>query len=195
MDDIFTTLFCITTGYLLGSILGAVWVCRWFRLPDPAQSGSGNPGATNIYRIGGFLPAALTLTWDAAKGALAVMLTQALTDQEMAPLLVVIASVTGHIFPLFHRFQGGKGVATAMGASLLIAPQTTLVLIIIWATLIYWRRISSLASLTAAALAPWLAAALNPDAVELFATLALFLFIRHRENIIRLIHKRERPLE
>lgn len=191
----FTTLFSITTGYLLGSILGAVWTCRWFRLPNPAQSGSGNPGATNIYRIGGLLPALLTLTWDAAKGAIAVSIAHAIHAQGIVPLLVVLACVTGHVFPVFHRFQGGKGVATAMGACLIIAPETTLILILVWSALIYWRRISSLASLSAAGLSPWIAAYYNPDAVPLFAMLALFLFIRHRDNIVRLVNRRERPLE
>jgi glycerol-3-phosphate acyltransferase PlsY len=195
MEHPLITMICLLNGYLIGSVMGAYWTCKIFNLPDPSQSGSGNPGATNIYRISGPLPATLTLGWDAFKGALAVTLSTLLSDHHSTYILVALATITGHAFPIFHRFRGGKGVATAMGASLLLAPATTMVLIAAWCTMFYWKRISSLASLSTAALAPCIAWWLNPQSLLLFACIALFLFASHRHNIMRLTKKLERPLK
>ncbi len=194
MDNPLITIASMLGGYLLGSVLGAYWICRLLHLPDPSSRGSGNPGATNLYRIGGPIPAALTLSWDALKGTLGVALATSLSDQPTTHILAALATVLGHMLPVFHRFRGGKGVATAMGCGLFMAPATTLMLVAVWSAMLYWKKVSSLASLVCAALAPWLAWWLDPEALLLFLVLALFLFVRHRDNILRLTRRQEPPL-
>ncbi|WP_020406112.1 glycerol-3-phosphate 1-O-acyltransferase PlsY [Hahella ganghwensis] len=193
-DQPLELIICTTAGYLLGSVMGAFWVCRIFRLPDPTNSGSGNPGATNIYRLGGWLPAALTLLWDAAKGAIAIFITIWLSLSPYEQGVVAVAAIMGHMLPVFHHFKGGKGVATVLGCGLVLAWQTTVILALVWGAIIYWKRVSSIASLTSALLAPWIAWAFNPEYSALFMSLALFILIRHRENIINLAKGNERSL-
>src|SRR6187455_1720641 len=111
----------ILVAYLIGSISFAVLTSRAFALPDPHSYGSGNPGATNVLRTGNKAAAALTLFGDGAKGWLAVFLAKMLGPPDMDPLIlaaVALAVFVGHLFPVFHRFQGGKGVATAAGIML-----------------------------------------------------------------------------
>lgn len=195
MDYSLSLSVSLILAYFLGSILGAIWVSRLFGLPDPSSLGSGNPGATNLYRIGGKIPALLTLTWDAGKGALALIAARGLGVDESGTPWVALAAVLGHILPAFHRLKGGKGMATATGAALLVAPATTAVLIGLWVLLVRWRRISSLASLSCAALSPWLAWWLDPSSIPLFLALALLIIVRHRDNIVRLVRNQEKPLE
>ncbi|GAA3960134.1 glycerol-3-phosphate 1-O-acyltransferase PlsY [Allohahella marinimesophila] len=187
-------MICLPLAYLLGSSMGAYLVCAMFGLPSPSESGSRNPGATNVYRLGGLLPAALTLLWDAGKGALAVGIGR-LAGLEAEYLgLVAIAAVLGHILPIYHKFQGGKGVATMLGTGLALAFSTSLILAIVWWTLLLWKRISSLASLAAAGLAPWVAYFFNPEFTLFFVVLSLVLVIRHRDNIIALAKGKEQSL-
>lgn len=194
MDHPILVVFCLLVSYLLGSVLAAYPVQRWYGLVDPGSSGSGNPGATNMYRLGGWQPALLTLIWDVGKGMLAVFFTRWLSDDYSTLLLSAVAAVTGHVLPVFHRFRGGKGVATTMGAMLMVAPATTLVLTALWVFIMKWKRISALASLSAAAAAPWLAWLLDPESVPFFTVLAIFLLVRHRDNIARLVNRQEAPL-
>ncbi|MDG9667172.1 glycerol-3-phosphate 1-O-acyltransferase PlsY [Hahella sp. CR1] len=194
MEHPFQLLMATSIAYLLGSIMGAYWVCRYFQLPDPTEAGSGNPGATNIYRLGGLIPAMLTLFWDAAKGVAAVCIAAMLGLSPYEQGVTAVAAIVGHMLPAFHHFKGGKGVATVLGAGLALAWQTTLALTLVWAAVVYWKRISSLASLTAAVMAPWVAWRLNPEHLALFLILALFILIRHRENIINLAKGKERSL-
>ncbi|TBW49687.1 glycerol-3-phosphate 1-O-acyltransferase [Marinobacter halodurans] len=191
------TALTVITGlfaYLMGSILFAPVICRLWRLPDPRALGSGNPGATNVYRAGGWLPALLTLVLDAIKGAIPVWLGLWLQLSPVALAIVALCAVTGHMLPLFARFQGGKGVATALGAGLALAPMTTVILAGLWG-LILWRwHISSLASVAAAAAGPIVSALLEPDALPLFGLLTLLILVRHRDNLIRLAQRREPPV-
>lgn len=194
MPDSALTVFAGIAAYLLGSVLFAPMVCRLWHLPDPRSLGSGNPGATNVYRAGGWVPAAVTLALDALKGAIPVWLGHALGLGPVALAIVALCAVTGHMLPLFARFQGGKGVATAFGAGLALAPVTTLVLASIW-SLVMWRwHISSLASVTAAVAGPIISALVEPTALPLFGLLTLLILVRHRDNLIRLAQRREPPV-
>ncbi|QSP95947.1 glycerol-3-phosphate 1-O-acyltransferase PlsY [Marinobacter salinisoli] len=187
---ILTVLLC-AAAYFMGSILFALPVSRLWRLPDPRAQGSGNPGATNVYRIGGWLPAAVTLALDAAKGWLPVWLAHAGGLSVIGQAMVALCAVTGHMIPVFYRFKGGKGVATALGAGLALAPATTLVMMAIW-VLAMWRwRISALASLIAVISGPVISAIIEPDTLPLFGLLALLIVVRHRNNLIRLAQNRE----
>lgn len=192
-DALLLVLLCVS-AYLAGSVLFALLVCRLWHLPDPRAQGSGNPGATNVYRTGGWLPALVTLVLDAAKGALPVWLAWQLEFSIFAQAMVALCAVTGHMVPVFARFQGGKGVATALGAGLALAPLTTLILCAIWA-LVMWRwRVSALASVVAMVSGPVIAALIEPDTLPLFGLLALLIVVRHRSNLIRLAQGRETRL-
>ena len=187
-----TVVVCALLAYLLGSISFAV-VSSWvFKLPDPRTYGSGNPGATNVLRSGKKMAAVLTLLGDAGKGWLAVALAQhyaqvwELGNEGIAA--VALAVFIGHVFPIFLRFQGGKGVATAVGVLLglnlwigLMAIATWLIVAMIW-------RISSLSALVAAILAPIYTVSIagvgeNAGVVLL---MSLVLIWRHQSNIVNL---------
>ena len=178
-------------AYLIGSVSFAVWVSRAFALPDPRSYGSGNPGATNVLRTGRKAAAALTLLGDAGKGWLAVYVAMRYGDgPELSAATACVAVVLGHMFPLFHRFAGGKGVSTAAGALLGLNPWLALGTIATWVVIAAFFRISSLAALVAALAAPVFAAMLfNLQHAFFFAVLsvAMLLVIRHKENIANLI--------
>lgn len=189
-DPVLTVLLC-TLAYLAGSVLFALPVCRAWHLPDPRAQGSGNPGASNVYRTGGWPPAALTLLLDAAKGWLPVWLAHGADLTVLSQAMVALCAVTGHMIPLFYRFKGGKGVATALGAGLALAPATTLLLAAIWA-LVMWRwKISALASIVAIISGPIISALIEPDTLPLFGLLAILIVVRHRNNLIRMAQGRE----
>lgn len=189
-DPVLTVLLCLL-AYLAGSVLFALPVCRAWHLPDPRAQGSGNPGATNVYRTGGWVPALLTLALDAAKGGFPVWLASLADLSIFAQAMVALCAVTGHMIPVFYRFKGGKGVATALGAGLALAPLTTLLLCAIWATVMWRWRISALASIVAIVSGPLLSAFLEPDTLPLFGLLALLIVVRHRNNLIRMAQGRE----
>ena len=189
-DPVLTVLLC-ALAYLAGSMLFALPVCRAWNLPDPRAQGSGNPGATNVYRTGGWPPAALTLFLDAAKGWLPVWFAHQADLTILSQAMVALCAVTGHMIPLFYRFKGGKGVATALGAGLALAPATTLLLAAIWA-LVMWRwKISALASIVAIVSGPIISALIEPDTLPLFGLLAILIVVRHRNNLIRMAQGRE----
>jgi glycerol-3-phosphate acyltransferase PlsY len=192
-DPIAIVLLC-AAAYVAGSVLFAVPVCRLWQLPDPRAQGSGNPGATNVYRIGGWAPAATTLALDAAKGWLPVWLAHTSEFSIMVQAMVALFAVTGHMIPVFYRFKGGKGVATALGAGLALAPLTTLIMAAIWLVAIWRWRISALASLIAILSGPVISAFIEPATLPLFGLLALLIVVRHRNNLIRLAQGRETGL-
>jgi glycerol-3-phosphate acyltransferase PlsY len=175
-------------AYLLGSISFAIVVSRLMTLPDPRSYGSKNPGATNVLRSGSKAAAVLTLAGDAGKGWLAVWLAWLWTG---APTLVAIAGLAvfaGHLFPVFHRFKGGKGVATAAGVLLGFNPWLGVATLVTWAVMVAFFRISSLGALVAALFAPFYAwwlfgSSVIPAASFVIAVLILW---RHKENIRRL---------
>lgn len=189
-DPVLIVLLCLL-AYLAGSVLFALPVCRAWRLPDPRAQGSGNPGATNVYRTGGWAPAAATLVLDAVKGGFPVWLAGVAELSVLAQAMVALCAVTGHMIPVFYRFKGGKGVATALGAGLALAPLTTLLISTVWACVMWRWRISALASIIAIVSGPLLSAILEPDTLPLFGLLALLIIVRHRDNLIRMAQGRE----
>lgn len=192
-DPVLTVLLC-TLAYLAGSVLFALPVCRLWKLPDPRALGSGNPGATNVYRTGGWPPAVVTLILDAAKGWLPVWLANSAGLSVMVQAIVALFAVTGHMIPVFYRFKGGKGVATALGAGLALAPVTTLIMAAIWLATMWRWRISAVASLAAIICGPIISALIEPETLPLFGLLALLIVVRHRNNLIRLAQGREAGL-
>ena len=181
--------FAITviSAYLLGSVSFAVVVSKVMRLPDPRTYGSKNPGATNVLRTGSKAAAVLTLLGDAAKGWLAVWLAQ-LYAPEAAPY-AALAVFLGHLFPVFHAFKGGKGVATAAGVLLGIDWRIGLGTLATWIIIAAFLRYSSLAALIAAVFAPFFTALLLGFGAYAAAVLVMSLLLiwRHTENIKRLV--------
>lgn len=184
-------------AYLLGSISFAV-VASWsFRLPDPRTYGSKNPGATNVLRSGKKAAAVLTLLGDAGKGWLAVVLANYFSHVwELGGEAVAGAAIAvflGHLFPVFLGFNGGKGVATSAGVLLGLDPWLGLLVILTWLLVAIVWRISSLSALVAALLAPMYAYILHGFGINIFAiiTITLFLFWRHKLNIINLLAGKE----
>ena len=194
------TLLLVVGAYLLGSVSFAVVVSRAFGLPDPHGYGSGNPGATNVLRTGHRAAALLTLIGDGAKGFVAVWAASRIAPLVGAPDVAVpavaLAVFVGHIYPVFHRFAGGKGVATAAGIVLALHWPLGVVLIVLWLTIAFGFKISSLAALTTAVILPFgLFYAKGPGAeAGVGLVIALLLFWRHRTNIRQLIAGRERTI-
>lgn len=176
-------------GYLIGSLPFAVIVSKLFGLADPRSFGSGNPGATNVLRTGNKAAAALTLLGDAAKGWLAMWLAAKVGAGETATALTGLAAFLGHLYPVFLRFKGGKGVATAIGVLIGLDGWLAFAAAAIWLATAIVSRYSSLAAITAAAVAPTLALAWHgPGAVAIVVGLMCLLLIwRHRGNIGRLL--------
>ncbi|HEY7658111.1 MAG TPA: glycerol-3-phosphate 1-O-acyltransferase PlsY [Burkholderiales bacterium] len=183
-------------AYLLGSIPFAVIVSRAFTLPDPRSYGSGNPGATNVLRSGRKAAAALTLLGDALKGWLAVFLAQRLAEDGSSDIAVAAAAVAatfGHMYPVFLRFRGGKGVSTAAGVLLALDPWLGAGAVATWLIIAFFFRYSSLAALVAAAFAPFFAFFLHGMnrfplvGVVGVAVIALLITWRHQANIRNLI--------
>lgn len=182
-------------GYLIGSLSTAVIVSRAMGLPDPRGVGSGNPGATNVLRSGGRFAAGLTLLGDAAKGALPVLGTAALTAHAPTVVIAGLAAFLGHLYPVFFDFRGGKGVATALGALLALAPGSGLLAILSWLAIGLATRISSLAALATFVLVPlylWMAE--RPVAATGFVIIGGLLFYTHRANIRRILDGTERRI-
>ena len=202
MNLLISSFWLIPVAYLLGSISFAVVVSRAMGLPDPYTHGSKNPGATNVLRTGNKLAAALTLIGDGAKGWLAVTLArQVLGDpsQESVNILlglVAIAVFIGHLYPIFHRFKGGKGVATAAGILFAINWALGLATLGTWLIVAVFMRYSSLAALCAAVFAPiYFTFLFGPQPMGLAITvMSALLIYRHRSNIRNLLNGTETRL-
>ena len=179
----------IVAAYLIGSISFGILFSKLFGLPDPRTVGSGNIGATNIARSGKKLPAILTLLGDALKGWLPVWLAL-----QSNMLMWVVASIGlavffGHLFPIFHRFKGGKGVAAALGVMLAVSPMLGLACLLTWALVFAISRLSSLSAIVAAALSPVFAWLLLPykNYVLMVLVMAVMMVWRHKSNIQKLL--------
>ena len=178
----------IAGSYLLGSVSFAVLVSRVLHQADPRSYGSGNPGATNVLRGGSRVAALLTLVGDAAKGAAAVWLGSQVDDGGLVAIACGAAAFAGHVFPLFLRFRGGKGVATFLGVLLAFQPWVGLACCAIWLGVAAASRYSSLASLSAAIAAPVLLGLVDEQRAVLGVVLAMTALMvwRHRANIAKL---------
>lgn len=178
-------------AYLCGSISSAVLVSKLFRLPDPRLHGSGNPGATNVLRLGGKLPAVLVLAFDILKGTIPVWGSYFLQIEPLYLGLIAIFACLGHIFPVFFGFKGGKAVATAFGAMMPIGLDLAGLLILSWIILIALTGYSSLAAIVTVSLAPLFTWFIKPLYTIPVLMLSILIILRHRENIVRLWRGKE----
>ncbi|PIT13002.1 glycerol-3-phosphate acyltransferase [Snodgrassella alvi] len=189
--------FAIIGAYLLGSLSFAVIVSRCMGMPDPHSYGSGNPGATNVLRSGRKSAAALTLLGDAFKGWLAVWLaehyqvTWQLDNSIIA--IVAVAVLIGHMWPVFFKFKGGKGVATALGVLLALSWPTALICAAVWLVIAFGFKVSSLAALIATLISPFIAWWFMPQTSWILAVIMIDLLVlyRHKSNIKNLFSGRE----
>ncbi|WP_127956905.1 glycerol-3-phosphate 1-O-acyltransferase PlsY [Serratia microhaemolytica] len=176
----------IIFAYLCGSISSAILVCRIAKLPDPRQHGSGNPGATNVLRLGGRWAALAVLLFDVLKGMLPVWLAYVI---QLAPFylgLTAIAACLGHIYPLFFHFRGGKGVATAFGAIAPIGWDVTGLLSGTWLLTALLSGYSSLGAIVSTLIVPFYVWWFKPEFTFPVAMLSCLILLRHHDNIQRL---------
>lgn len=189
MNTLVLSIILILGAYLIGSVSSAIIVCRLFGLPDPREQGSGNPGATNVLRLGGKVPAALTLVGDMLKGLVPAAIATGLTGASPSVVaLTVIAAFLGHLFPVFFGFRGGKGVATALGGLIGASWLSGLIAIAFWLAFSLLTRISSAAALATFTCVPIVLWINGYIALAIaFTVIALMLFFTHRTNISRLL--------
>ena len=188
-----TALLCALGGYLAGSIPFALVVSRVMGLPDPRTYGSGNIGATNVLRSGSKAAAVATLVGDLAKGWIAVLVALYLRLSAEMVALVGFAAFLGHLFPVWLRFKGGKGVATAAGVLIAFDWRLGVAVIVVWLTMAVVSRYSSLAAITAALFAPagaWFLLGAGPYLLAVVG-MSVLLVIRHHENIRKLARGEE----
>ena len=192
MTLLFPTLIFVIS-YLAGSISSAIIVCRAFGLPDPRTTGSNNPGATNVMRLGGKKAAIITLVGDLLKGLIPVAIVNLLDLSALALALSALGAFLGHLFPIFFGFKGGKGVATAFGAILGLSPLVALCAFGTWILVFLTTKISSLSALTAAVLAPLFLYLFKAplEVVLVVIVMDLLLIYRHKANISRLLKGEE----
>jgi glycerol-3-phosphate acyltransferase PlsY len=186
----------VPIAYLLGSLSSAVITSRLMGLPDPREEGSKNPGATNVLRLGGKKAAIITLLGDMAKGLIPLLLAKSLSVPDEVLAVVGLAAFIGHLYPVFFKFKGGKGVATALGVLTGYAWLTGLAVLLTWIAVALVTRISSLSALVASALAPayvwfWLA---SPSLTVATVVMSALLIWRHRANIGRILRGEESKL-
>lgn len=173
-------------AYLCGSVSSAVIVSKLFRLPDPRRHGSGNPGATNVLRLGGTLPAVLVLVFDVLKGTIPVWGSYFLKIEPLYLGFIAICACLGHIYPVFFNFKGGKAVATAFGTMLPIGLDLAGLLIATWIILVGATGYSSFAAIITVTLAPIFTWFIKPLYTIPVLMISILIIIRHRQNMLRL---------
>ena len=186
------TLPLAALGYLSGTWLGAMTVCRLARLPDPRVTGSCNPGFSNVLRQHGAQLALATLIIDATKGWPVLILGMIMQLPPWALGLIGLGVLLGHCYPAWYRFRGGKAVASAFGVMLLLTPGVALICAVIWILLAWRIHTAAIASLASATLAPLVSLWLSPDFVWVVLIFALLVLVRHALNIHRL-HQGKEP--
>lgn len=179
----------VVAAYLLGSLSSAIIVCKLMGLPDPRSEGSGNPGATNVMRIGGKKAAGITFLGDFLKGFVPVFVVNLFGFSTILQALVGLAAFLGHLYPIFFGFKGGKGVATSIGVLLGFNWWLGLAFMAIWLSVYKLGKISSLSALIASTLSPIIAWFLTHDKAIVCGAIVmtLFLLYRHKSNIQRLL--------
>lgn len=177
------------TSYLIGSIPNGLIIGQYFYKVDLRQFGSKNIGATNAYRILGPWPAFWVFFSDALKGIAGVLLAQYVAGTALAELAGGIGAIAGHNWSVFLKFKGGRGVATGLGVIAMLAPKVTLIVFVVWAVIVYFTRYVSLASIVAAAMVPVIMWGLHARQEFFYFGIlaALFVIVRHRPNIERLL--------
>ncbi|MDR3491589.1 MAG: glycerol-3-phosphate 1-O-acyltransferase PlsY [Gammaproteobacteria bacterium] len=179
-------------AYCIGSFSSAVITCKIMGLPDPRSQGSGNPGATNVLRFGGKKAAIITLVCDVLKGVIPVLIAKSLGFDELTLACVAFAAFIGHLYPVFFKFKGGKGVATAFGCLAALSWPLGLSIALTWLLIAVVFRYSSLSALIAALVAPIFAAHFtNLDYTIMTSIMAVLLIYRHKRNIQNLIAGKE----
>lgn len=181
-------------SYLLGSVSSAILVCKLFRLPDPRATGSHNPGATNVLRLGNKFAAAITLAGDVAKGVVPIMIARELELPESIAALCGFCAFLGHLYPVYFDFQGGKGVATALGVLAILHWPSMIIVAGIWVLVFISTHISSLASIASFFMAPWITLMSKPELFYPVLVLSLMLLFRHRVNMMQLIKGNEQTI-
>lgn len=186
----------IILAYLIGSISSAIIVAKLMKLPDPRTQGSGNPGATNILRLGGKQAAIAVLVGDTLKGLIAVLIGRLFHLHGVDLGFVALVAVIGHVFPLYFKFQGGKGVATAIGAILGLSFWVAIFLMATWLIIAFVLRYSSLAAIISAVAAPiYMLIAGHSNYFFPILLMAILIIWRHWENIQRLRNGTESKIQ
>jgi glycerol-3-phosphate acyltransferase PlsY len=185
--------FFVIAAYLGGSVSSAVLVCRLFNLPDPRTQGSLNPGATNVLRVGGKVPAVIVLIFDIFKGAIPTYLAYLVGIPEIAIGAIALAACIGHMYPVFFDFKGGKAVATALGAMLPMGWLLAIALISTWVIVYRVSRYSSMAAIVTVTLAPFYTYFYKPQFTVSVAMLSVLIIVKHRSNVLRLFSGNELP--
>lgn len=181
----------IIAAYLLGSLSSAIFICKLFSLPDPRTTGSQNPGATNVLRIGKKWHAAFVLIFDILKGTIPTWGGYFLGLEPLYLGLIALSACLGHMYPIFFQFQGGKAVATAFGVLLPIGLDLAGLLILTWLSVAKLTRYSSLAAIVTVSLAPLYTWLLKPTYTIPVLMLSALIVFRHKANIVRLIQGSE----
>ena len=183
----------VPAAYLIGSISSAIIICRLMGLPDPREQGSGNPGATNVMRIGGKKAAAITLLGDLLKGLLPVYIVSLLGVSVELLAITGLAAFMGHLYPVFFKFKGGKGVATSIGVLLGFSWLLGFAFIGTWLLVYKVGKISSVSALCASVLSPVYAWFISGNIVVVGASVVMMILLlwRHKSNIQRLIKGEE----
>ncbi|MDA7441586.1 glycerol-3-phosphate 1-O-acyltransferase PlsY [Candidatus Pseudothioglobus singularis] len=187
-------LYFLIGSYLLGSISSAIIICQICNLPDPRNKGSGNPGATNVLRIGGKKLAAFVLIFDGLKGAIPVMLAHYFGLNLFELTIILLSAFLGHVFPIYYGFKGGKGVATYLGGLIGLSFFVGLTFSIIWLIVAKVMKVSSIAALTATLLSPiyfYFITTHDVRATMVIFLINLFIYFTHRENIRRIMNGEE----
>lgn len=184
-------LLMLVFAYLAGSVSSAVLISQLFRLPDPRRHGSKNPGTTNVYRLGGKIPALLTLVVDVLKGTIPVWTAYFVGLTPVMLGWIAIAACIGHIYPLYFGFKGGKAVATALGTMLPIGLDLSGLLIFTWLGTIFLTGYSSVSALITVLLAPFYTWLIKPQYTIPVAMISILIIARHRSNILRLFRGQE----
>ena len=197
LETLILPIAAIVAAYLIGSLSSAIILCKLAGLPDPRSEGSGNPGATNVLRIGGKKLAATVLFIDVVKGVLPVTIVSLVGFDLAWITATAFAAFLGHLYPVFFQFKGGKGVATALGGFLALSPLLGGAILLSWLFVFIISRISSLSAIIAASLAPlysmWLIDSL--EARWIIFVMTTMLLIRHKSNIKRLLSGEESNLK
>lgn len=194
MAEYFPIIFIVLLAYFIGSIPFGVLVAKYFKLGDITKKGSGNIGATNVLRVGGKKAGAITFILDAAKGALPIILARPYFDEGII-LLVGLAAILGHIFPVWLKFKGGKGVATTMAVTLAVFWPVGGLTALTWLVVYSLKKISSLSSISSMALMPVYGFLLGDDKFFYFSIfVAAIVIAKHHSNIKRLLKGEEKKV-